>query len=109
MWHVAFIAAHAITGLIALATGLVAIRNGKLFTVYLVALAAMTVFPILAVAAEWSTIETPGRVLFTTFAVTMAGLALRARRTARPALPDRRPATSTSSDSPWSRCSTPSR
>jgi hypothetical protein len=68
MWHGIFIAIHAGTGVLALVTGLVAIRDGRLFDVYLLALATMTVSLALAVAAEWTAIGTTARVLFTAFA-----------------------------------------
>jgi len=73
MWHVILIAAHATAGLIALVTGVVAMRHGRLFDVYLGSLAGMTLFLTLAIGARWDAIDTAGRVLFTAFAG-LAGL-----------------------------------
>lgn len=69
MWHAAFIAAHAITGVIALLTGLVVLRNGRWFDVYLGSMAGMTVFLGLAIGAEWAAIGAGERVLFAAFTV----------------------------------------
>jgi hypothetical protein len=68
MWHSIFIALHAATGVVALAAGAVALRSGRLFDVYLASLAGMTLFLVLAVIAEWATIEGGARVLFSAFA-----------------------------------------
>ncbi len=67
MWHTLFIAAHAAAGAIALLTGCVAITGRALFGIYLWSLVAMEVFLALAVAAEWTVIDTASRVLFTAF------------------------------------------
>jgi hypothetical protein len=83
MWHTIFIVSHAATGLISLVTGVMAMRNGRLFDVYLATLVGMTVFLTLAIAAEWAVLDTASRVLFVAFAglaVVLVGLALRARR-----------------------------
>lgn len=83
MWHLILIAAHAVAGLIALVTGLVALRSGRLFDVYLGSLAGMTLFLVLAIGIRWDTIDSIARVLFTAFAG-LAGImvwrATRARR-----------------------------
>jgi hypothetical protein len=83
MWHTIFIALHAGTGLIALATGLITMRAGRLFDVYLAALAAMTLFLVLAVIAEWSVIDDGARILFTAFAVLAGFMVWRATRARR--------------------------
>jgi hypothetical protein len=83
MWHTIFIVSHAATGLIALVTGIMAMRDGRLFDVYLWTLAGMTGFLMLAIAVQWGTLDAAARVLFAVFAglaVIMVGLALRARR-----------------------------
>ncbi|HEU5471358.1 MAG TPA: hypothetical protein VFV67_11945 [Actinophytocola sp.] len=67
MWHTTFIAAHAVTGVVALVTGLTTMRRGRLFDVYLGSLVGMTVFLLLAIGAEWNTIGPDERVLFTAF------------------------------------------
>jgi hypothetical protein len=82
MWHLAFIAAHAITGLIALVTGLLVMRHGRLFDVYLGSLAGMALFLVLAIGVTWDTLDTAERILFTAFAALagfMLWLAVRAR------------------------------
>ena len=73
MWHTIFIALHAATGLISLVAGCVALRRGALFSTYLWSMVGMTLFLVLAVAAEWSTLQTPARLLFSAFAV-LAGV-----------------------------------
>jgi hypothetical protein len=83
MWHAILIATHAVAGLIALVTGLVAMRFGRLFDAYLASLAAMTGFLMLAIAEEWDTLDTGARVLFTAFAglaIVMVWRAVLARR-----------------------------
>jgi hypothetical protein len=83
MWHTILIGGHAVTGVVALVAGLVTMRRGQVFDVYLGALAGMTLFLALAVGVGWSDLETGARVLFTAFAG-LAGFmvvqALRARR-----------------------------
>lgn len=83
MWHAIFIAAHAVTGVIALVTGLIAMWLRRLFDVYLGSLAAMTAFLMVAIVAEWGTLDTAARVLFTAFAglaIIMVWRAVLARR-----------------------------
>jgi hypothetical protein len=83
MWHTIFIALHAATGLIALAAGLITVKAGRLFDVYLSALAAMTLFLVLAVIAEWTVIDDGARILFTAFVVLAGFMLWRARRARR--------------------------
>ena len=83
MWHGILIAGHAVAGLIALVSGLVTIRNGRLFDTYLTALAAMTVFLVFAIGVEWGALDTTARVLFTAFAGLAAVMLWRAGRARR--------------------------
>src|SRR5947208_13997948 len=69
MWSTIFIAVHATTGVVALLSGLVAVRHGRLFEIYLWSLVGMTLFLALAAATDWSATSNGGRVLFTAFAV----------------------------------------
>jgi hypothetical protein len=69
MWHTVFIAAHAGAGGIALLAGCVTIARRALFGVYFGALIAMEVFLMLAIAAQWTAIDTPARILFGAFAL----------------------------------------
>ncbi|OLF17879.1 hypothetical protein [Actinophytocola xanthii] len=71
MVHDMFVAAHAAAGLLALVTGGLALRRGRLFDVYLGALAGMGVFLVLALAVSWTETDSVARVLFTA----LAGLA----------------------------------
>ncbi|MPY78388.1 MAG: hypothetical protein GEV04_07800 [Actinophytocola sp.] len=83
MWHTALITLHAVAGVVALVSGLVTVRHGRLFDVYLWSLAGMAVFLLLAIASTWAEITTGARVLFAAFLV-LAGVmvwrAVRARQ-----------------------------
>src|SRR6266498_1311716 len=68
MWHGILIGAHAVSGLVALVAGVVAMRRGRLFDVYLGALAGMAIFLVLAVGVGWDALDAGGRGLFTAFA-----------------------------------------
>jgi hypothetical protein len=84
MWHTIFIATHAGAGGIALLTGCVTIARRALFGIYFGALIAMEVFLMLAIAAQWTAIDTPARILFSAFALLgllMVWRANQARRT----------------------------
>jgi hypothetical protein len=88
MLHGILIALHASTGLLALVFGAVALRKRGFFDVYLGSLAGMTVFLGLAVAVEWSVLDTGARVLFGAFALlaaVMVGRGVLARRARGPA------------------------
>jgi len=83
MWHTILITLHAVAGVVALVSGLVAVRRGRLFDVYLWSLAGMAVFLLFAVAVTWAEIDAGTRALFGAFLV-LAGVmvwrAVRARR-----------------------------
>lgn len=68
MWHTVFIALHAAAGAIALLAGCASITRRALFGTYLWSLAAMEVFLLAAIAAEWTVLDTGSRVLFAAFA-----------------------------------------
>jgi hypothetical protein len=78
MVHDMFVAAHAAAGLLALVAGGVALRRGRLFDVYLAALAGMGVFLVLALAVSWTDTDPAARVLFTALAVLAAVMVRRA-------------------------------
>lgn len=89
--HALLIALHAGTGVIAMLAGGIALYRGRFFDVYLASLVATTLFLALAVAEEWTALDTGARVLFTAFtllAVVMVVRAVLARRL----LPVRSPA-----------------
>jgi hypothetical protein len=89
--HSLLIALHAGTGVLALLAGAVALfRRGRLFGTYLVSLTATTLFLALAVAAEWSVLDTGSRVLFTAFTLLAAVMVARGVL-ARRMLPGGRP------------------
>jgi hypothetical protein len=69
MWHTIVIAAHAVTGGVALLAGCVAIGRRALFGTYLWSLVAMEVFLVLAIAADWAVINLAARVLFVALAL----------------------------------------
>lgn len=69
MWHTIFIAAHAATGGLALLAGCVTIVRRALFGTYFWALIAMEMFLLLAIAAEWTTLDQVTRILFGAFAL----------------------------------------
>lgn len=83
MWHTILITLHAVAGVVALVSGLVAVRRGRLFDVYLWSLVGMAVFLVFAVAGTWAEIDAGTRALFGAFVV-LAGVmvwrAVRARR-----------------------------
>lgn len=83
MWHTVFISVHAAAGLVAFVAGCVAIRRGQLFRTYLWSLAAMELFLVLAIAAEWTVIGGHVRLLFSALAalgLVMVGQGVLARR-----------------------------
>lgn len=85
MWHTVLIAAHAVSGTVALLAGCFALARGVLFGVYLWSLLAMEVFLVAAIAEEWTELGGGLRLLFVAFAllgavmVGRAGLARRVR------------------------------
>lgn len=82
MWHTVLIALHALSGAVALMTGLVAHRGRALFETYLWSLVATVIFLALAVVEEWSRLDAAAQVLFAAFTglgVVMVWLATRAR------------------------------
>src|SRR3954470_11312568 len=83
VWHTIVIALHAITGGVALLAGCVTIGRRELFGTYLWSLVAMEVFLVVAIAAEWSTIGSSARVLFTAFALLGLFMVWRADRARR--------------------------
>jgi hypothetical protein len=80
MWHTILIAMHAGTGGIALLAGCVTIARRALFGTYFGTLIAMEVFLVLAVAAEWTAIDTSARILFSAFALLGLYMVWRANR-----------------------------
>ncbi|TCN29272.1 hypothetical protein EV644_13910 [Kribbella orskensis] len=83
MAHAVFITLHALAGLIAFGSGVVALRQGRWFYLYLSSLAGMAAFLLLAVAVTWAELGAEERLLFAAFVVlawVMVGLAVGARR-----------------------------
>lgn len=87
MWHEVLIAVHAVAGVVALAAGVVAVRTGRLFHVYLVSLGAMALFLVVAIVVDWSTIDTAARAVFAALAALVGFMVWRALR-ARGERPD---------------------
>lgn len=82
MAHAVFITLHALAGLIAFGSGVVALRQGRWFYLYLSSLAGMAAFLLLAVAVTWAELGSEERLLFAAFVVlawVMVGLAVGAR------------------------------
>jgi hypothetical protein len=94
VWHTVFIVLHAAFGVISFAAGLVAIRSGNLFPVYLWSLVGTIVFLVLPVGAEWNQLEQALRLLFVAFIVLGGFMLWRAAMAARirPAGPSERTA-----------------
>ena len=65
MWHGAFIALHALAGVIAFGTGCDAVVRRRSIAVFWWSLVAMVVFLALAVGVEWSSLDAVSRGLFT--------------------------------------------
>jgi hypothetical protein len=80
MWHTAFVVGHAAAGLVALITGLVALRRARLFDLYLWSLVGTTVFLLLALGVTWGSMALPEHVLFSAFAILAGYLIWRATR-----------------------------
>lgn len=83
MWHTVLIAAHALAGALAWVSGLLAVRDGRLFDVYLWSLIGMAAFLLAAVVGTWARIDATPRAVFAAFAVLswlMVWLAASARR-----------------------------
>jgi hypothetical protein len=78
MWHTAFIALHALAGLVSFLAGCVAIRRGSWFGIYLWSLLGMMLLLVVAVAVEWGDLDAASRVLFTALAALAGYMILRA-------------------------------
>lgn len=83
MWHTVFITLHAVTAVVALVAGCIALPRGTLFGTYRWSLATMALFLTLAIAAEWEELNTPLRVLFTAFVVLTGFMMWRAAQAGR--------------------------
>lgn len=68
MWHTLFISAHAGTATVAFVAGVIALRRGWLFGLYLGSLVGMEVFLVGAIAVEWSANDPATRALFAALA-----------------------------------------
>lgn len=62
--HTIAIAAHALTATIALLAGAVALTRNVLVGLYLWSMVGMEAFLLLAIAVEWTVLDTGARVLF---------------------------------------------
>jgi hypothetical protein len=83
MWHSAFITLHAASGVVSFVAGCTVLRRGTLFRTYLWSLAGMALFLALAIAAEWGTLGTALRVLFSAFVVLAGFMVWRADQARR--------------------------
>jgi hypothetical protein len=64
MWHSALVTLHALSGLLALVAGWLALRRPSYLDIYFWSLVACIVFVVAVVAVDWGGLEATSRVLF---------------------------------------------
>jgi hypothetical protein len=83
MLHTVLIGIHAALGGLALVAGIVAIRRGRLFGVFLCSLIGTIVFLAAALVVEWSGLDTTEQVIFAALAALGVYMVIRAVQAAR--------------------------
>jgi hypothetical protein len=83
MWHSALVTLHALSGLLALVAGWLALRRPSYLDIYFWSLVACIVFVVAVVAVDWGGLEAASRVLFAALSALGALMVWRGARARR--------------------------